>query len=566
MKRVSVSDCLLLAVLLASLILGACAPAAAPAPAQSAPTQSVAAQPPTTQPPAPTAAPTQPPAPTTAPSPTPWAVKQGTLRLATTTSTADTGLLAWLLPDFEKANNVKVDVVAVGTGQAIAIGQRGDADVLLVHARSQEDQFVKDGHAKERFDVMYNDFIVVGPKVDPAKVTGAKDSAAAFKAIAETKAPFVSRGDKSGTNTKELSIWSSAKITPTKEMPWYNAIGQGMGDTLLFTNEKKGYTLTDRGTWLAMQSKLPDLAILFGGQSLAENKDKNLLNPYGIMAVNPDKHPGVQYDLAMKFVQWFTAPDTMKKIGSFGVDKFGQPLFYPDSDEYKATRLIDVKIGDKSQPLSQADLQALPKTTVADYEAVGVKKGPLGKNTWAGASLEDVLLRVDPKIGDASNAGKLIVLTSSDGWQAAIKWAELFRQPSGGEVLYEVKGCNECHGLNAEGTAPKGKQPAPALAGKDWPLAATQTILRTGKDAHGGLNPYTEAQLSDGDLQQILAWFKDPKATGEYQVAPAKQVAVLAYEKNGRPMTGKDGILQLIVPMDEFAGRYSHWVKSVEVK
>jgi tungstate transport system substrate-binding protein len=269
--------------------------------------------------------------PTSAPATAAAAAAPGILRLATTTSTADTGLLDYLLPDFEKANSVKVDVVAVGTGQAIAIGQKGDADVLLVHARAQEDKFVADKDARERFDVMYNDFVIVGPKDDPAKAGTAASAPAAFRAIADAQAPFVSRGDKSGTNTKELSIWASAKITPTKEMKWYNAIGQGMGDTLVFANEQRGYTLSDRGTWLATQSKVPNLAIVFGGQTLAENKDKTLLNPYGVMAVNPDKHPGVQYDIAMKFVDWILSPDTQQKIGSFGVDKFGQQLFYPNA-------------------------------------------------------------------------------------------------------------------------------------------------------------------------------------------------------------------------------------------
>jgi tungstate transport system substrate-binding protein len=277
---------------------------------------------------APTANPTQAPV----AQPTAAAAAGGcALRLATTTSTADTGLLDYILPEFQTKFNCHVDVVAVGTGQAIAIGQKGDADVLLVHARKQEDQFVADGHAKERFDVMYNDFIIIGPKGDPAKVAGAKDAVQAFQAIASTQSPFASRGDKSGTNTKELSIWASANITPTKEMSWYNAIGQGMGDTLLFSNEKQAYTLSDRGTYLAMQTKLPSLVIVFGGNTLKENKDKNLLNPYGVMAVNTDKHPGVNYEMAMNFVNWIISPDTQKLIGGFGVDKFGQPLFYPNA-------------------------------------------------------------------------------------------------------------------------------------------------------------------------------------------------------------------------------------------
>lgn len=253
------------------------------------------------------------------------------LRLATTTSTQDSGLLDYILPDFEKAYNCKVDVIAVGTGQAIEIGSRGDADVLLVHARAQENKFVKDGHAKERFDVMYNDFILLGPQDDPAGAAAAANAIAAFKAIAASDSPFASRGDKSGTNTKELSIWASAGITPTKEMGWYNALGQGMGDTLVFANEKQAYTLSDRGTYLSMKDKLPNLVISFGGNTLKENKDKSLLNPYGVMAVDPAKHPGVQYDMAMNFVHWILAPETQKLIGGFGVDRFGQPLFYPNA-------------------------------------------------------------------------------------------------------------------------------------------------------------------------------------------------------------------------------------------
>lgn len=253
------------------------------------------------------------------------------LRLATTTSTADSGLLDAILPNFQQKYNCHVDVVAVGTGQAIEIGSKGDADVLLVHARKQEDQFVKDGHARERFDVMYNDFIVVGPKADPAKIASSASAVDAFKKIASTASPFASRGDKSGTNSKELSIWASAGITPTKDMAWYNALGQGMGETLLASNEKGMYTLTDRGTYLATQSKLPNLIIVLGGNSLQENKDKTLLNPYGVMAVNPDKHPGVQFDMAMNFVHWILSPDTQQMIGAYGKDKFGQSLFYPNA-------------------------------------------------------------------------------------------------------------------------------------------------------------------------------------------------------------------------------------------
>ena len=153
----------------------------------------------------------------------------------------------------------------------------------------------------------------------------------AFKAIADAEATFVSRGDKSGTNTKELSIWASIPITPTAEMDWYNSIGQGMGDTLLFANEQQGYTLTDRGTYLSMRDKLPDLAVLVGGANLAENKDKVLLNPYGVLAVDPGTHPGVNAELAAKFVEWILSPEVQQMIGGYGVDTYGQPLFYPNA-------------------------------------------------------------------------------------------------------------------------------------------------------------------------------------------------------------------------------------------
>jgi tungstate transport system substrate-binding protein len=337
------------------IITGMLAACAQPAPVP-APTQAPAAQAPEPTPVPPTAAPeptkapeptavppTAAPEPTKAPEPTqaaeaPKAHDPTRLILATTTSTADSGLLDFILPDFEQKFNTKVDVIAVGTGQSLEIGSKGDADVVLVHSRKGEDQFVADGNAKERFDVMYNDYIVVGPKEDPAKITGMSASKDAFRAIADAQAPFASRGDKSGTHTKELSVWSSIPITPTAEMPWYNSLGQGMGDTLLFSNEKGAYTLADRGTYLAMQDKLPDLTILVGGQNLAENKDKALLNPYGVLAVNPEKHPNVNADLASKFVEWIIAAETQKIIGGYGADKFGQPLFYPSSEKYKAAQ------------------------------------------------------------------------------------------------------------------------------------------------------------------------------------------------------------------------------------
>jgi tungstate transport system substrate-binding protein len=264
--------------------------------------------------------------------------KAGVLRLATTTSTADSGLLDFILPDFEKRYNCSVDVVAVGTGQSLELGRRGDADVVLVHSRPGEDKFVADGFARERFDVMYNDFIVVGPKADPAHARGMKLAKEAFQAIMDAGQPFASRGDKSGTHVKELAVWASLGVTPDGSMKWYNSLGQGMGAVLLFAQNQRAYTLADRGTYLAMMDKLPDLDILVGGRNLAENKDKILLNPYGVLAVSPDKYPQTNFDLAMKFVKWLCSVETQQMIAGFGVDRFGQPLFYADSAEYRAAK------------------------------------------------------------------------------------------------------------------------------------------------------------------------------------------------------------------------------------
>jgi len=330
---------LALAALMALLLAGcgsatpAGGPAATPAPQAAAAT----AAPPTAAPPTAAAATPAPQsatattAPPTAAAATaaPEAATPDKLRLATTTSTADTGLLDAILPDFEQQYNVKVDVVAVGTGQALKLGTNGDADVVLVHARKQEDAFVASGDGINRRDVMYNDFIIVGPAEDPAGIKGMAKAGDAFKAITAKQAIFDSRGDNSGTNTKELSIWASTGMTPTAELSWYKSLGQGMGETLITANEQKAYTLTDRSTYLAMRDKLPNLAVLVGGDSVDTNKDKTLLNPYGVIPVNPAKHPGVNADLAEKFAAWITSPATQAKIGAFGKDKFGQSLFVP---------------------------------------------------------------------------------------------------------------------------------------------------------------------------------------------------------------------------------------------
>ena len=281
----------------------------------------------------PTAAPTTAAAaPTEAPAePTPEAAAEEpqVLRLATTTSTADSGLLDAILPGFEAAYNARVDVVAVSTGQAIEIGQAGDADVILVHARAREDAFVEEGSGLARYDVMYNDFIIVGPTDDPAGVQGMTSAAEALAAIAAAEAPFASRGDDSGTHTKELSLWEKAGVTP--EGDWYNSLGQGMGETLTFANESNAYTLTDRGTYLSMSATLPNLAIMVGGDSIADNADSALLNPYGVIPVNPELSANINAELAQQFVDWLISPEVQEQIGQYGVEEFGQPLFYPNA-------------------------------------------------------------------------------------------------------------------------------------------------------------------------------------------------------------------------------------------
>ncbi len=251
------------------------------------------------------------------------------LRLATTTSTQDSGLLDAILPNFETRCGCRVDVIAVGTGQALTLGANGDADVVLVHARSREDQFVAQADGIDRRDVMYNDFVLVGPADDPAGVTGLEMAHAALARIAATGSAFASRGDDSGTHTKEISLWASIGITPTSENAWYLSLGQGMGETLKFADERGAYSLTDRATYLALREHLPNLVIVVGGESVEDNPDEALLNHYGVIIVNPEKHPGVQFDLARQFVEWLTSVETQRLIGEYGADKYGQPLFFP---------------------------------------------------------------------------------------------------------------------------------------------------------------------------------------------------------------------------------------------
>lgn len=247
--------------------------------------------------------------------------QEKTIILATTTSTVDTGLLDYLVPIFEKQAGYQVKTISAGTGQALAMGEKGEADVLLVHAPEAEKKLVDNGTVINYQLVMHNDFVIVGPAADPAGIKG-KPSAEAFKAIAQKETAFISRGDDSGTHKKELSIWKKAEVTPAGAK-WYQESGQGMGATLLMASEKAAYTLTDRGTYLAQKANVK-LQILSEG-------DKTLLNIYHVMQVNPAKFGKVNAAGGKAFVEFMIAPETQKKIGEFGKDKYGSPLFFPDA-------------------------------------------------------------------------------------------------------------------------------------------------------------------------------------------------------------------------------------------
>lgn len=244
--------------------------------------------------------------------------------LSTTTSTQDSGLLDFLLPIFEEDTGYVVKTIAVGTGKALQMGRDGEADVLLVHAKADEEKFVEEGDGTERHDVMYNDFILVGPKEDPLNL---KDQSPdnileGLKAIEDNQATFVSRGDDSGTHKKELNIWAAASIEP--EGDWYVSAGSGMADVLKIADEKQGYTITDRATYLSMRNDL-DLDIVIEG-------DENLFNQYGVIPVNPDKGEEINHDGALAFMNWFLSEKGQNLIEEFGVEEYGQPLFIPNGN------------------------------------------------------------------------------------------------------------------------------------------------------------------------------------------------------------------------------------------
>jgi tungstate transport system substrate-binding protein len=242
--------------------------------------------------------------------------------VASTTSTEQSGLFGHLLPAFESDTGIKVRVVAVGTGQALDIGRRGDADVVFVHARSAEEKFLAEGQGVKRHPVMYNDFVLIGPKSDPAHVAGGHDIVAALRAIEAAKAPFVSRGDRSGTHIAELALWKDAGIDIDKAKgPWYRDTGQGMGPALNSAAAMNAYILSDRGTWLSFRNR-GDLEIVVEG-------DKRLFNQYGVMLVNPQKHPNVKADLGRKFIDWLVSPRGQSVIASYRID--GRQLFFPNA-------------------------------------------------------------------------------------------------------------------------------------------------------------------------------------------------------------------------------------------
>ena len=250
------------------------------------------------------------------------AAEQKSIILATTTSAQDSGLLDALLPVFEKKTGYFVKTIAVGSGQAMAMGQKGEADVMLVHSPAAEKKLVEEGYGVNRRLVMHNDFIIVGPPGDPAKIKGIKSTPEAFKKIAAADKLFLSRGDNSGTHAKEKDVWKAAGINPEKEK-WYQQTGLGMGQTLNVAAEKKGYTLADRGTYLALQKNL--------GLSILVEGDAVLLNIYHVIEVNPAKWPKVNAAGGKAFADFMVARETQKLIKTFGTDKFGSPLFFPDA-------------------------------------------------------------------------------------------------------------------------------------------------------------------------------------------------------------------------------------------
>ena len=257
----------------------------------------------------------------------PVSAQDKSIVVSSTTSTQDSGLFGYILPLFKQKTGIEVKVIAQGTGQALDTGRRGDADVVFVHAKSAEEKFLAEGQGVKRYPVMYNDFVLIGPKSDPAGIKGMKDVGAALKALIAKNAPFISRGDRSGTHIAEINLWKASGVDIEKEKgPWYKSIGQGMGAALNTAGASNAYVLSDRGTWISFKNK-GDLVIAVEG-------DKRLFNQYGVMLVNPEKHPNVKKDLGQKFIDWLVSPEGQKAIANYKIN--GEQLFYPNADDHNA--------------------------------------------------------------------------------------------------------------------------------------------------------------------------------------------------------------------------------------
>ena len=458
-----------LLILVMSLVVG-CGPTPEPTAAPPEPT-AVPAEP-TEVPPEPTAVPAEPTA-----EPQPVADK---IILATTTSTQDSGLLDVILPDFVAKSGVEVDVIAVGTGQALQLGKDGNADVLLVHARASEDAFMEEGHGVRREDVMYNDFVIVGPASDPAGIQGGSDAAAALTAIAEAEASFVSRGDESGTHTKEKSLWTAAGIEPAGD--WYISAGQGMGDVLTMADEMEAYTLTDRATYLAMRLGGLDLEIVVEG-------DPVLFNPYGVIAVNPDKNANIKVDLANEFIDWLVSLPTQELISEYGVAEFGAPLFTPDSTAWREAHGAAgpaLKMTGPAEEIAwtEEELEALGTIEVDYTDKDGVT------TTYTGVPFGTLLALT------SAGEGATLMLVAGDGYSAEI-------------ALADVQACETCIvAFDPEGGL---RSVMPEQSGKVQvkDLVEIQIVGGAAAEAPAGGIPDGAALKITGKVDQEIGWLEE---------------------------------------------------------
>jgi tungstate transport system substrate-binding protein len=455
---------LIIIVLLASTLIGCGAtPAPTQAPEPTAPPPTEAAQP---------AEPAEP-------------AEEAKLILATTTSTQDSGLLDYILPGFRDEYNAQVEVIAVGTGQAIALGEDGNADVLLVHARAREDAFMDAGHGVRREDVMYNDFVIVGPPDDPAGIQGMRKATRAFEEIAKAEAPFVSRGDDSGTHTKEKAIWAEAGIEPAGD--WYISAGQGMGAVLTMADEQQAYTISDRATYLARTLEGTELVILVEG-------DPILFNPYGVIAVNPDKNPQINNELANEFIDWLVSLPTQETIAEFGVAEFGAPLFTPDSTAWREAQGgaeepagdFALKISGLAQELAWAEdeLKAMDTLDV-DYTD---KDGAV--TTYTGVPINTLLEMA------GAGEGATLVLVASDGYAAEI-------------ALADVQSCDNC--IVAFDPEDGLRSVLPEQSGKLQVKGLVEIQIQggSGGEAPAGGIPENAALKITGNAGQEIGWLEE---------------------------------------------------------